>query len=283
MALVTSKQLLLNAQKNRYAVPAFNIENMEMAMAVIEAAGEEKSPVIIQTTSSTIKYAGASMYSAIVSSLARNSNIPIALHLDHGDSFEGALNAIISGYSSVMIDGSLKSFDENIAITKKVVESAHILDIPVEAELGKVGGKEDDVDAGNSDDKTNPQEAFDFVAKTGIDSLAVAIGTAHGLYKGTPIIDINRLCEIREVVKIPLVLHGATGISEDIIIKCIKNGICKVNFATELRIAFSDGVKETFLVDPNIYDPKIPGHAGMSKVKAVVKKNIAVCGSTGKA
>ena len=282
MAFVTSELLLINAQKAGYAIPAFNIENMEMAMAVIEAACEENSPVIIQTTSSTIKYAGAAMYRAITLSLARSCDIPVALHLDHGDSFERVLTAIMNGYTSVMIDGSLMSFNENIAITKKVVEAAHILNIPVEAELGKVGGKEDDTDAGNTDDKTDPGQALEFVTQTGIDSLAVAIGTAHGLYKGTPKIDIERLREIRKIVDIPLVLHGATGVGEDVVTECIKNGICKVNFATELRIAFSDGVKETFNNEPGIFDPKIPGRAGMAKVKAVVRKNIHICGSAGR-
>ena len=277
MALVTSKKLLKDAQKGGYAIAAFNVENMEMVMAVIEAAREENCPILIQTTPSTVKYGSAPLYGAIVKELAQNIDVPIAMHLDHGESYEAAISAMMSGYTSIMIDGSQLSFEDNIALTKKVVGAAHAVGIPVEAELGKVGGKEDDLDVGQTDDKTDPREAAEFVERTGADFLAVAIGTAHGLYKGTPNIDVERLKEIRKLVDIPLVLHGATGVDDEVVKQCIKTGISKVNYATELRIAYTDGIKEVVQKDSSIFDPKVLGRAGMAKVKAVAIKNIRTC------
>ncbi len=277
MPLVTSEKLLLDAQKGGYAVGAFNIENMEMAQAVIAAAEEMNAPVIMQTTPSTIKYAGLDLYYANVAALARNSYVPVAIHLDHGSSFELAVQAIRAGYTSVMIDGSHSVFEENIAITKKVVDVAKPNNIPVEAELGKVGGKEDDLDGGNGG-YTVPEEALEFARATGISSLAVAIGTAHGVYIGEPKLDVERLKQIRRIVDIPLVLHGASGLSDESVIECIKEGICKVNFATELRIAYSDGVKKVISENPNVYDPKVYGKAGRENVKQLVMNRMKVCG-----
>ena len=277
MPLVTSEKLLLDAQKGGYAVGAFNIENMEMAQAVIAAAEEMNAPVIMQTTPSTLRYAGLDLYYANVAALARNSYVPVAIHLDHGSSFELAVQAIRAGYTSVMIDGSHSVFEENIAITKKVVDVAKPNNIPVEAELGKVGGKEDDLDGGNGG-YTVPEEALEFARATGISSLAVAIGTAHGVYIGEPKLDVERLKQIRRIVDIPLVLHGASGLSDESVIECIKEGICKVNFATELRIAYSDGVKKVISENPNVYDPKVYGKAGRENVKQLVMNRMKVCG-----
>lgn len=283
MSLVTSKQIILNAQKGGYAVPAFNVENMEMAMAVIETAAEMNSPVLIQTTSSTVKYASTKLYAAIVKALAESVNIPVAMHLDHGSSYELAEQAMKDGYTSVMIDGSHYSFKENVAITKKVVDLGHSKGIPIEGELGKVGGKEDDLDGGSGDKNTNPKEAADFVEQTGVDYLAIAIGTAHGLYKGTPNIDVEHISKVKELVDVPLVLHGTTGVDGEIVKQCVKAGMCKVNYATELRIAYSDGVKQALKDDPNIYDPKAYGKIGMENVKEVVHKNIELCFSQNRA
>ena len=283
MALVTSNEMILNAQKGGYAIPAFNVENMEMAMAVIQAAEEMRSPVILQTTPSTVKYAGTAMYAAMVYTLARTAAIPIAIHLDHGESFALAAQAIRDGYTSIMIDGSHQSFEDNITLTCKVVEMAHACGIPVEAELGKVGGKEDDLDGGESDNNTNPAQAAEFVERTGADFLAVAIGTAHGVYTKTPKIDIDLLRKIRATVDIPLVLHGTTGVDSQIVRQCIEAGMCKVNYATELRIAYSDGIKEALIENPEVFDPKTYGRAGMAKVKEVATKNILLCMSNGKA
>ena len=281
MALVTTKELFQDAQKNGYAIGAFNVENMEMVQAVIAAAEELKAPVIMQTTPSTLKYAGPDFYYANVAAAAKSASVPVVMHLDHGSSFELAMQAFRAGYTSIMIDGSHHVFEENIAITKSVVSACHPAGIPVEAELGKVGGKEDDLDGGNGG-YTVPSEAAEFVEATGVDSLAVAIGTAHGVYKGIPKLDVDRLSRIREVVSIPLVLHGTSGVPDDAVRECICRGICKVNYATDLRIAFTGGVKEYLSENPDVFDPKKYCAVGRQKVKEYVMSKILVCGSDGK-
>ena len=281
--LTTTKQLLLDAQKGGYAVGAFNVENMEMVQAVVAAAEELQSPVMIQTTPSTVKYADLAYFYANVKTAAEKASVPVVMHLDHGSSFELAMQALRTGYTSIMIDGSHESFEDNIAVTKSVVDACHPSGVPVEAELGKVGGKEDDLDGGEGNPYTDPQEAKQFVEATGVDSLAVAIGTAHGVYKGTPKLDVNRLSEIREVVSIPLVLHGTSGVPDEAVKECIKRGICKVNYATDLRIAFSEGVNEVLHENPDTIDPKKYNARGREKVKEYVMSKIKVCGSEGKA
>ena len=270
MPLVSSCAMLKNAQSTGRAIGAFNIENMEMAQAVIDAAVEANLPIILQTTSSTVRYASPAVFAGMVAALAKAAPIEIAMHLDHGNSFELAMEAIEGGYSSVMFDGSLLSFDENVRLTKKVVDAAG--DIPVEAELGSVGGKEDDHEAENA--YTDPADAQKFVELTGVKSLAIAIGTAHGVYSGEPVLDIARLAEIRKRVSIPLVLHGASGLSVEAVRACIKEGICKVNFATELRIAYSDGVKAYLRDNPNAFDPKTYGKAGYASVKKLALEKL---------
>ncbi len=284
---VTSEKLLMDAMAGRYAVGAFNAENMEMAMAIVAAAEEASAPVIIQTTPSTVKYARLHMYKAIVRTLAEKASVPVALHLDHGSSYELCMDSIAAGYSSVMIDGSHEAFADNIALTKKVVAYAKLANIPVEAELGKVGGKEDDLDGGSGNGYTDPKDAVEFVRNTEVSSLAVAIGTAHGFYEGTPVLDVQRLSNIRKALEsaslsLPLVLHGASGLTDESIKACIAEGICKVNFATELRVAYTNAVRET-LIDDKVYDPKKYGKAGIEKVKELVINRMQVCGCVGKA
>lgn len=281
MPLVDSRNMLQDARKGGYAVGAFNVENMEMAKAVIRAASEMESPVILQTTPSTIRYGGASVYAALVSAEAARVSVPVCLHLDHGSSYELAEECLEAGYRSVMIDGSGLPFEQNMELAAKVVKKAREYDVPVEAELGKVGGKEDDHEAEN-DGNTDPAEAERYVRETGIDSLAVAIGTAHGFYKGTPVLDKVRLAEIRNRVEIPLVLHGASGLSDAEVEACVERGICKVNFATELRAAYTEAVKDLLARNPEVFDPKDLGKAGMRAVAALVKHKIAVCKSAGK-
>ena len=247
MPLVTSKEMLLKAQKEGYAVGAFNAENMEMVKAIIEAAEELKAPVMIQTTPSTVKYGTVETYAALVAAEAKKASVPVCLHLDHGSSFELAMQAIHAGYTSVMIDGSKFDFEENIALTKKVADVARALDIPC------------------------------------VTSLAVAIGTAHGFYAGTPVLDTERVSEIRQMVEVPLVLHGASGLSDDQVRECVKRGMCKVNFATELRDAYSKAVKETFAENENTIDPKAYGKAAIKAVKELVMYRMKVCGCDGKA
>lgn len=283
MALVTTTELLKNAQEGHYAIGAFNVENMEMVMAVISAAEELQAPVILQTTPSTIKYAGLDYYLANARVAAERASVPVAMHLDHGSSFDLAMKALRVGYTSIMIDGSHESYEDNIALSKAVVDACSPSQIPVEAELGKVGGKEDDLDGGEGSAYTDPIEAKVFVERTGVSSLAVAIGTAHGLYKGEPKLDLERLSEIREVVSVPLVLHGGSGIPDETIIESIKRGICKVNYATELRIAYSEGVKKVLNENPETIDPKKYGAEGLKCVKEFVKDKIMVCGCNQKA
>jgi tagatose 1,6-diphosphate aldolase GatY/KbaY len=278
MPLVTSKKFLLDAQKGGYAIGAFNCENMEMVQAIIAAAEELKSPVIIQTTPGTVKYGGLAYYYANVYAGASRATVPVALHLDHGSSYELASQAYREGYTSIMIDGSKLPFEENIALSRKVVEMCSVSNIPVEAELGRVGGKEDDL-VSNEDIYTDPAKAVEFAKKTGVTSFAVAIGTAHGFYAKKPVLDINRLTEIRKVIDIPLVLHGASGLTDEQVTECVKRGICKVNFATELRDAFSKGVKKVIGDNPNVIDPKTYNKEGRECVKELVKHKILVCGS----
>ena len=281
MALVTSRQLLSDAQKEGYAVGAFNVENMEMVQAVAAAAEELQAPVIMQTTPSTVKYADLAYFYANAKAAAESVSVPVVIHLDHGNSFELAMRALRTGYTSVMIDGSHGTFEENIAVSKAVADACHPSGVPVEAELGKVGGKEDDLEGGEGNPYTDPEEAGIFVEKTGVDSLAVAIGTAHGVYKGIPRLDVKRLSEIREVVTIPLVLHGTSGVPDDAVRECIRRGICKVNYATDLRIAFSRGVKAYLKENPDVFDPKKYGAAGREEVKQYVMDKIRVCQSAG--
>lgn len=282
MPLVTTRQMLLDAQKGGYAVGAFNVENMEMVQAVLAAAEELKAPVIMQTTPSTVKYAGLDYYLANVAAAAARTDVPVAMHLDHGSSFGLAMQALRTGYTSIMIDGSHSVFEENIEVSKRVADACTPSGIPVEAELGKVGGKEDDLDGG-AGGYTVPSEAAEFVEKTGVSSLAVAIGTAHGVYVGEPKLDLDRLTEIRKVVDIPLVLHGASGLSDEAVKESIKRGICKVNFATELRIAYTDGVKKLLADAPDTIDPKKYGAVGRENVKQLVMNRMKVCGCDGKA
>ena len=283
MALVTTKQMLLEAQKNAYAVGAFNVENMEMVQAVVSAAEELHSPVIMQTTPGTLNYADLDYFYANAKTAAQKASVPVAIHLDHGNSFELAMKALRAGYTSIMIDGSHDSFEQNIAVSKAVVDACHPSAIPVEAELGKVGGKEDDLEGGEDNPYTDPQQAKQFVEATGIDFLAVAIGTAHGVYKGILKLDVNRLSEIKKVVSIPLVLHGTSGVPDETVQECIRRGICKVNYATDLRIAFSKGVKTVLHENPDTIDPKKYNAQGREEVKQYVMNKIKVCGSVGKA
>ncbi len=280
--LVTSKELLLDAQRQGYAIGAFNIENMEMAQAVISAAEELCSPVIVQTTPGTLKYAPPELYFANVAALAKAASVPVVMHLDHGSSFDLALRAFRAGYTSIMIDGSHSPFEENIALTRSVVAACHAGGVPVEAELGKVGGKEDDLDGGSGNGYTVPEEAAEFVERTGIDSLAVAVGTAHGVYKGIPKLDLNRISRIRELVSVPLVLHGTSGVPDDTVRECISRGMCKVNYATDLRIAYTRGVREYLEKDPKVYDPKKYSALGREYVKQYVMQKMMVCGSNGR-
>lgn len=283
--ILSTREMLKQAQKNRYAVPAFNIHNLETLQVVVEVAGELKSPVIIAGTPSTIcDYAGADYIVAMTEVAAEKYDIPIAIHLDHFEDVNVIKNYIDIGFKSCMIDASKKSFEENIRIVKDVVQYAHKYDAVVEAELGKLIGKEDDLIVDEKDSVyTNPDDALEFVNRTEVDSLAVAIGTAHGLYKGEPKLDFDRLIEIRNKVSVPLVLHGASDVPDELVKKAISLGICKVNVATDLKIPFSNAVKKYFNEHPDANDPRKYMTPGKEAMKEIVKHKIIVCGSDGQA
>ncbi len=277
---VTSKEMIFAARKGGYAVPAFNAENLEMVQAIVAAAEKMNSPVMIQTTPSTVKYLTLRQAVAMVRAEAEAAKVPVALHLDHCESYEDVMAAVDAGYTSVMIDGSKLPYEENIAVTRKVVEDAHSKGITVEAELGTVGGKED----GRSADiaYTDPDEALDFFTRTGVDIFAVAIGTAHGFYKGEPRLNFDLLETLASKIKAPLVLHGGSGIPDEMIRKTIELGINKVNFATELRVAMTAAVRDS-LKDEAIIDPKKFMGKGRDAVIDLCCHKIVLCGSDGKA
>jgi len=282
--LVTTKEMLLKAQKEKYAVPAFNIHNLETISVVVETAAELKSPVILAGTPGTIGYAGGEYLVAIAKAAAKKYNLPIALHLDHFEDIEEIKKYLDLGFTSAMIDASKENFQNNIKKVKEVVHYAHEKGAVVEAELGKLGGIEDDliVDEKNAM-YTDPNSAKEFVERTGIDSLAVAIGTAHGLYKGELKLDFQRLSEIRSKVKVPLVLHGASDVPINLVRKAISLGITKVNIATDLKIPFAEAVKSYFRENPEANDPRKYMTPGKEAMKAIVEAKIKMCGSENKA
>lgn len=282
MAIVTTNEMLRKAQKEGYAVGAFNVENMEMVQAVISAAEEMRAPVILQTTPSTLGYASENLFVNMIRAVGEKSRIPVAIHLDHGNSFALAVRAYRSGYTSIMIDGSKLPFEDNIALTKSVVAVCQSTGVPVEAELGCVGGKEDSTES-KENIYTDVAQAKEFVERTGVDSLAVAIGTAHGVYKGIPKLDLNRLSDIRAVVDVPLVLHGTSGVPDETVAEAVKRGICKVNYATDLRIAYTQAVRACLTEDNELFDPKKYGTLGRNYVKECVKARIKNLGSENKA
>lgn len=284
MKLLSTREMLLKAQREGYAVPAFNIHNLETLQVVAETAMEMRSPVIIAGTPSTIEeYAGPDYVKAMAEVAAEKYDIPIAIHLDHFEDVQAIKKDIDLGFKSCMIDASKHEFEENIEIVKEVVDYAHKFDATVEAELGKLGGREDDVVVDEKDAMyTNPDDAAEFVKRTGIDSLAIAIGTAHGLYKGEAKLDFERLKEIRNKVSVPLVLHGASDVPDELVKKAISLGICKVNVATDLKIPFSDAVKEFFNGHPEESDPRKYMTPGKEAMKKIVQHKIEVCGSANK-
>jgi len=304
--LVTNKDLMLPAMQKAYAVGAFNISNLESLLAVAEAATEEKSPVIVAVTPSSIEYAGLAYIGKMVKAAANSSPVPISLHLDHGNDVETVSKCIDTGFTSVMIDGSHLKFEENVALTKRVVDLAHPKGVSVEAELGKLAGVEESTIEEKEAVLTDPDAAKEFVELTNVDALAVAIGTSHGAYKfkGEPKLDFERLKLIRQKVSALLVLHGASsvppqiiekatrygaeltgakGIPEEHIQKAISLGITKINIDTDLRLAFTATTREFYAKSPKVFDPrKILGSA-KEAMKDVVKRKMRLFGSSGKA
>jgi tagatose 1,6-diphosphate aldolase GatY/KbaY len=283
MALVSSTPLLVEAREKGYAVVAFNVHTLEMLQAVVEAAEESGAPLILQTTTGTVKHLGAEYIAAAAKTAAARSHIPIALHLDHCQDFNLILKCIQAGYTSVMIDQSMHSFETNVNMTRKVVEIAQALNVNVEAELGKVGGVEDDIKVeDHMASLADPEECRKFVELTGVPTLAPAIGTAHGIYKGEPNIDFDRIAEIATKTKVPLVLHGGSGIPDVQVKRCISLGMAKVNVATELKNAFSESLKQYFAEHPDELDPRSYMTKAKAAVKQLAKEKISICGAAGR-
>jgi fructose-bisphosphate aldolase class II len=303
--LVTNKDLMVPARRKAYAVGAFNVNNLETVLAVSEAAREEKSPSIVAVTPSAIKYGGLPYLASIVRTAAESSAAPMSLHLDHGEDFDTVSKCITAGFTSVMIDGSHLKFEDNIALTKRVVDFAHPKKVSVEAELGRLAGVEEKTVEEKEAILTDPNNAEEFVKRTSVDALAVAVGTSHGAYKfkAEPKLDFKRLKTISEKVDIPLVLHGASsvpkwiiekaakygaqlegakGIPEEHIKKAISLGIAKINIDTDLRLAFTAAVREVLTNSPKEFDPRKILAPAKDAVKEVVKGKMRLFGSSGK-
>lgn len=274
--VVSSARLMRRASNGGYAMPAFNIDNLESAMAVSEIMHEMRLPVIVQMIPRTLNYGGVAIYPAMMRELMADCPVDYALHLDHGNSLALAQRCISSGFSSVMFDGSAMSFEDNVKYTKEVTDYALPMDVSVEGELGTIGGKEEgDTDLGSS--YTSVSEAEEFVRRTNVSTLAIGVGTAHGIYKGEPKINVQRIREIHEAVDTPLVLHGASGLSDEVLRDCIAAGISKINFATELRQAYTNGIKAEFAKDPEVFDPKIYMRGAIEEIKEVLRAKIRIC------
>lgn len=311
MPLVTTKEMFAKAYKEGYAIGAFNVNNMEMIQAIVEAANECRSPVILQVSAGARKYANPIYLRHLVQAAAETTDIPIAMHLDHGADFDICKDSIDSGFTSVMIDASSKPWEENIAVTRKVVEYAHAHGVTVEAELGKLAGVEDDVKVDAKDALfTSPDEVEEFTARTGIDSLAIAIGTSHGAYKFKPGQDPKLRLDILEEISrrlpdFPIVLHGASsvpqdkvaivnqfggsmpdaiGIPESELQKAAKMAVCKINIDSDLRVAFTAAIRKHFSEFPSHFDPRQYLGDARTMMKEMVKhKIINVLGSANKA
>ncbi|MEC9490628.1 MAG: class II fructose-1,6-bisphosphate aldolase [Halanaerobiales bacterium] len=284
MNLVPMADILQDAHKRTYAVGGFNINNMEFLQGIIRGAEELNSPLILQASEGAIRYIGMDYVIKMVEAATAHTSIPVALHLDHGSSFESIMNCIRAGFSSVMIDASKNSFEDNIALTKKVVEAAHSVGVSVEAELGTIGGTEDDHTVEEKDAMyTDPDQAKEFVEATGVDALAIAIGTAHGVYEGEPELDFERLDKIKQLIDMPVVLHGASGISAEDLKTGVKYGVNKVNVNTDFQQSFTAKIKEIFEEKPALYDPRKYCGPGRDAITAKVKEKIKILGSNDKA
>ncbi|MDR3155473.1 MAG: class II fructose-bisphosphate aldolase family protein [Deltaproteobacteria bacterium] len=282
MPLATPLEMLAEAREGGYAVGAFNAENLEMVQAIVSAAEEALSPVMIQTTPGTLRHAGPEYFRAVAAAAAAAASVPVALHLDHGDSLASVARCLRAGYTSIMIDGSREPLEANIALTRAAAEVCLACGVPVEGELGRVGGKEDDLPS-DACLYTDPEEAEIFVGRAGVTSLAVGVGTAHGVYKTEPRLNLALIGELRSRLPVPLVLHGASGLSDGVLRECVSLGIAKVNVATELRIAYTAAVRECLSADSGLFDPKAYAKKGRAAVKAAVLEKIRVLGSEGRA
>ncbi len=282
--IVNMEKILRDAENNHYAVPQFNINNLEWTRFILEECERLKTPVILGVSEGAARYMGGflTVYN-LVKGLVQDLKITVlvCLHLDHGSSYDSCICAIDNGFTSVMIDASKYSIDENIALTKKVVDYAHLRNVTVEAEVGAVGGEEDGV--ANELAYAKVEDAVRLVQETNIDFLAPALGSVHGIYKGQPKLDFERMVKIHELVKLPLVLHGGSGIPDDLIRKAISCGICKININTELQIAWSKGVRKFLNEDSKVYDPRKIIKAGEQTMKKMIEEKVMLFESNNRA
>ncbi len=284
MSIVTGRELLTDARGRRYAVPAFNTNNLEYLQSILEAAGELSSPVIVSAAKSEIDYMNGPTFVAMVRTLAARFPVPVAIHLDHGPSYEEAVRCINYGFTSVMYDGSRLPLEQNIAITKKVVEAAHACGISVEGEIGVIGQAADSHEGSKADAMlASPVDCERFVAETAVDFFAAAIGNAHGLYIGKPKLDFDRLTEIARRTRVPLVLHGGTGIPVEDIRKAISISVAKINFSTIMRQGFIETMRKTLGENPGELDLMKLLTPSKLATREIAKQHIRMCGSDGKA
>lgn len=287
MSLVSMKEMLNIAKEKQYAVGQFNINNLEYTQAILQAAEEEKSPVILGVSEGAARYMGGfKLVVVMVKALMEEykTTVPVAIHLDHGSSFEKCAEAIHAGFTSVMIDGSHLPLEENIALTKKVVELAHIHGVSVEAELGRIGGQEDDLVVDDAEAMyAIPSECDQLVKETHVDCFAPALGSVHGPYKGEPNLGFDRMEEVMKLTGVPLVLHGGTGIPLKDIQRAISLGTAKINVNTENQIMQTKKIREVLAEDPDVYDPRKYMGPGREAIKETVIGKMREFGSTGKA
>ncbi|MDQ0252726.1 fructose-bisphosphate aldolase class II/tagatose 1,6-diphosphate aldolase GatY/KbaY [Evansella vedderi] len=277
MALVSTKEILKDAYENHYAIGAFGAHNLEIMKGIISGAEMMDTPVILQTTPGTINYVGIRFLRAIAEEMAAVSKVPVALHLDHGNSFDIVMKCLRSGYTSVMIDGSHLSFNDNVALVKRVVDAANPIGVPVEAELGTIGGVEDDLTVDESlATYTDPVAAEMFISETKVDSFAPAFGTAHGMYKREPKLRLDILEEIYNRTNCPLVMHGASGIPDSSLQNALKFGIAKVNFSTELKVVFAKELRNYLFDNPGQDDPRKYFLPAQEAVKNLVMNKIGL-------
>lgn len=283
MALLSTTPMLEKAKIEGHGIVAFNVHSFDSIFWVLEAASELKSPVILQTTVGTVSTLGAKNIVEVVKTAAEHYRVPTGLHLDHCTDYQVIKEAIRAGYTSVMIDASMHPFEENVEQTKQVIDLAKSLGVNVEAELGKVGGVEDDIVVNEEDaQKAVPSECKLFVELTGVATLAPAIGTAHGIYKGDPDIDFDRIEEIAKLVDVPLVLHGGSAVPDEDVRRCVSLGMAKVNVSTELKNAYSEAIRNHFEVDPESLDPRAYLQKAKDAAKDMAKSKIRIVGSEGK-
>lgn len=283
MPLVSPLPYIEKARARGAAIAAFNIHNLETLQAVVEGASRLRAPVIIQTSPGTLRHVGLEYVAACCKTAAEICDIPIALHMDHCPEYGALVRCLRAGYTSLMVDASRLSFEENVALTRRVVEMSHEAGIPVESELGRVGGVEDELSVYEREAAmTRPEEAARFVERTGVDTLAVAIGTAHGMYRGEPRLDFERLSAIRACVDVPLVLHGASGVPDAAVREAISRGIAKVNIATEIKLPMAAAIRKA-LADPDENDPRVYMGRARDAVREMVERKICLCGCQGMA